>query len=166
MPGAWPGTTITEAAKPVQSIRKASIPKVISPLDVSANECSTNQGGKSGSVSSLSENAKKSNHSKQNSVKSVGKSESNCCNRNSSLTPSAAAKAKNRITARGSITSVGAVLAGATLAASTGSTEVATQLISPEGSLRRKNSSQQQNPPSTKGILGCINNIYVITIVE
>ena len=111
MPGTWPGTTITEAANTVQAIRKASTPKVLSPLNVSAKEFNTNEGGKSGSVSSLSENARKSNHSKENIDKI---SDNICCNRNSSLTPSAAAKAKRRISARGSITSVGAILAGAT----------------------------------------------------
>ena len=77
----------------------------------------------------------------------------NAINRNNSLTPSAAARRNSNITSRGSITSVGAVLAGATLAASTGSTEVATQLVSPEGSIRRKGSTQQSNSSSVKGNL-------------
>ena len=153
MPGAWPGTTITATNNPVQNNGKESTPKVLSPLDVSAKAFSTNERRKSGSGSSSSENAKKNSHTNDNVVKSVGIKDNNDCNRNSSLTPSAAAVARNRISARGSITSVGAVLVGATLAASTGSNEVATQLISPEGSIRRKNSRQQQNHPSTKGSL-------------
>ena len=85
----------------------------------------------------------------------------NSFNRNNSLTPSAAGRYNCRITPRGSITSVGAILAGATLASSIGSNEVATQLVSPEGSLRRKDSKQQQNTLSTKGTMAYIKHKYI-----
>ena len=149
MPGAWPGTTISIPTDAVQNQRKASTPKLLSPLDNSTKPLNEIERRKSGSIKTCSRRGSKRNQTDENFSEEKEIIDSNTCNRTNSLTPSAAAT--RNITSRGSITSVGAVLAGATLAASTGSTEVATQLVSPEGSLRRKNSCQQMNSTSAKG---------------
>ena len=152
MPGAWPGTTISISPDAVQNQRKASTPKLLSPLDNNTKDLNDTERRKSGSIKAGSRRGSKRNLTDENLTEEKNIVDGNTCNRNNSLTPSAAAARRNsNITSRGSITSVGAVLAGATLAASTGSTEVATQLVSPEGSIRRKSLTQQINSSSIKG---------------
>ena len=150
MPGAWPGTTKPISPDAVQNQRKASTPKLLSPLDNNTKELNENDRRKSVSIKSASRRGSKRNPTDEN-TEDKDIIDSNAFNRHNSLTPSAAARRNSNITSRGSITSVGAVLAGATLAISTGSTEVATQLLSPEGSVRRKSSIQQIDSSSSKG---------------
>ena len=150
MPGAWPGTTISISPDAVQNQRKASIPKLLSPLDNNTKDLNDSERRKSGSIKVGSRRGSKRSQPEGSLSEERDIVDGNAINRNNSLTPTAAARRNSNITSRGSITSVGAVLAGATLAASTGSTEVATQLVSPEGSIRRKGSTQQSTKIYTR----------------
>lgn len=150
MPGAWPGATNSLTVDVSLKDSTLSSTKVISPLDPSAKNITTSQPGKSGSSSSRASLVKLS-HSNEKCNESVGINNNTSSKHNNDLNPSGVGMVNGNIVSRGSITSVGAVLAAATLAASAASTEVATQLISPNASLRRQNSKQKQNQSSTKG---------------
>ena len=152
MPGAWPGSTVVVSPDAGQNKRKVSVAQILPPVDVPAKDANTSRPKKSGSESSVTDNAVKSNTNNEHSTKTGIINERKQSKRNDSLIPAATSMVNGNISARGSITSVGAVLAGATLAASTGSNEVATQLLSPEGSLRVKNPNHHQNQSENKGI--------------
>ena len=135
MPGAWPGSSVSVTpGTGVQAQRKTSVPKALSPSSGPAKG-SIKENKEAASVASPIGAGINSKDSQQCTSSEIQKND-----RKVSLTSSAVGSIKGNISARGSITSVGAVLAGATLAASTGSHQVANQLVSPNGSVKRTNS--------------------------
>ena len=148
MPGAWPGSTVSVTpGTGAQAQRKTSVPKALSPLNASAKG-SIKENKEAASVASPIGAGINGKDSQQCTSSEIQKND-----RKVSLTSSAVGSIKGRISARGSITSVGAVLAGATLAASSGSHQVSNQLVSPNGSMKRKNSKQTNHTSTAKGIL-------------
>ena len=160
MPSAWPGANISAENDASQQGRKLSSPKLPTPLDISAKNLTSTPPEKSGSVSSACSNLDKIGHSNEKCNESVVKN-NNSSNHNNDLNTSGNGNVKGNIVPRGSVTSLGAVLAATTLAASAASTEVATQLISPNTSTRRKNSKKTVNQSSASGKYGILTILYM-----
>ena len=160
MPGSWPMLTgtVNSPSNLIDGNQKNTSPppKVLSPSKISNQRLLSNQTAKPSSPSSGS-NSIKSNHSREscnNSNASYNedgishRSSDNCSNE---VKRSSIGMVNGRIVSRGSITSAGAAFVGGTLAASAASTEAATQLLSPNASVRRKNSKQKLTQSTTEG---------------